>query len=180
MSLRIKSEYLKVLQDLTMQGTPNILLVSIAEQEMYHQKDGKSVKTYVISTSLKPPSCRENSWGTPLGLHRVCEIIGGDQPLGMVYRARKPINCLYWECDVEMRKKNLITSRILRLEGLQPGLNNGEGIDTFDRFVYIHGTNHEEKLGTPSSSGCIQLSNQDVIELAEGVPTGTHLFISEN
>ncbi len=46
--------------------------------------------------------------------------------------------------------------------------------------MYIHGTNHEEKLGTPSSSGCIQLSNQDVIELAEGVPTGTHLFISEN
>ena len=53
---------------------------SIKQQKMYHQKEGKTVKTYVISTSLKSPSCEENSLGTPWGLHEVCEVIGSGQP----------------------------------------------------------------------------------------------------
>ena len=145
---------------------------------MYHQKEGKSVKTYVISSSLNPPSCLENSFGTPLGLHVVSEIIGSGQPKGMVFQGRRPIHLRYWECSDEMKKKNLITSRILRLTGLECGWNQGEGVDTFDRYVYIHGTNHEEKLGNPASSGCIQVSNENALELAQLVPTGTHLYIS--
>ena len=159
--------------------TDNLLLVSINQQKMYHQKEGKSVKTYVISSSLNPPSCLENSFGTPLGLHVVSEIIGSGQPKGMVYKGRLPINRCYWDCDVEMNMQNLITSRILRLVGLEAGLNQGIGVDSYERYIYIHGTNHEEKLGLPASSGCLQMSNNEILELFDVIDEKTHLWIAQ-
>jgi lipoprotein-anchoring transpeptidase ErfK/SrfK len=52
-------------------------------------------------------------------------------------------------------------------------------LDTFRRYVYIHGTNHEENIGRPASSGCLQLSNDDVIELFDQISEGTHLLIQQ-
>jgi len=130
-----------------------------------------------MSSSKRPPSCKENSLGTPNGLHVVCEKIGEGEPLGMVFKGRKPIGLKYKECSEEEREKNLITTRILRLQGLEDGLNKGEGIDTYDRYVYIHGTNHEENLGSPASSGCLQVSNAEAVELHDEIPLGSHLYI---
>ena len=180
MNVILKDEYLKVVEQLKITETQDLLLVSIKQQRLYHQKEGKSVKTYVASTSLKPPSCKEDSLGTPWGLHKVCEVIGEGQSLGMVFQGRKPIGVPYWNCEEAMQQKNLITSRILRLTGLQEGLNLGGKQDTFKRFVYLHGTNHEEHLGKPSSSGCIQLGNQEIIDLANQITLGSHLYISLN
>ena len=67
----------------------------------------------------------------------------------------------------------------MRLAGLEKGVNQGGVVDTFDRYVYIHGTNHEKNLGTPSSSGCLQMSNACVIELFNLIPENTHLYINE-
>ena len=130
-----------------------------------------------MSSSKRPPSCKENSLGTPDGLHMVCEKIGEGEPLGMVFKGRKPIGLRYDECSAKEREKNLITTRILRLQGLEEGLNKGEGIDTYDRYVYLHGTNHEENLGVPASSGCLHVSNEDAIELHDRIPVGSHLFV---
>jgi len=157
-----------------------MLYVSIIQQRMYHYKEGNCVKTYVISSSKKPPSCVENSLGTPWGLHKVSAVIGVGQPEGMVFKARKPVGKVYWDCDEDMRSENLITSRILQLDGLEDGVNRGGSVDTHRRFVYIHGTNHESKLGTPSSSGCLQVSNKDAIELSEVIQVGTLLYISRS
>ena len=132
-----------------------------------------------MSSSRKPPSCRENSLGTPWGLHEICEKIGDGEELGTVFKGRKSIGKTYSECDEEKRTMNLITTRILRLKGLQVGVNQGEGIDSFDRYIYIHGTNHEDRLGQPSSSGCLQLSNTDVYDLHDSVEEGIHLWIEE-
>ena len=107
----------------------------------------------------------------------VCEKLGDGEPLGMVFKGRKPIGLRYDECSAKEREKNLITTRILRLQGLEEGLNKGEGIDTYDRYVYLHGTNHEENLGVPASSGCLQVSNEDAIELHDRIPVGSHLFV---
>ena len=95
----------------------------------------------------------------------------------MVFVGRKPIGLTYLSCDPAMRMKNLITTRILRLRGLQEGINQGSGVDSYDRYVYIHGTNHEDRLGKPSSSGCLQLGNEDVLELHDLVDQGIHLWI---
>ena len=178
--MNLSGEYLKVVKQLKLMETADLLLVSIQDQKMYHQKEGKTVKTYVISTSLNPPNCQEDSFGTPWGLHEICEIIGKGQPLGMVFEARLAQGRCFWECEPSARKKNLITTRILRLRGLEEGLNSGGDSDSFARFVYIHGTNHEGRLGKPSSSGCIQVSNQDAVCLAAEIPQGTHLYISLN
>lgn len=38
-------------------------------------------------------------------------------------------------------------------------------MDSHARYIDIHGTNEEYKLGTPASHGCIRMSNADVVEL---------------
>ena len=103
MNIQVRNEYLGVLKELDLMETDDLLLVSIKSQEMYHQKEGNSVKTYVISSSLNPPSCKVDSYGTPWGLHNVCEVIGLDQPKGMVFKGRLPLNLCYWQCSEDMK-----------------------------------------------------------------------------
>ena len=170
-------DYLKRVSTLGVKCTENALVASIRDQLLIRFHNGKSVKEYRMSSSKRPPSCKENSLGTPDGLHMVCEKIGDGEPLGMVFKGREPIGLRYDECSAKEREKNLITTRILRLQGLEEGLNKGEGIDTYDRYVYLHGTNHEENLGVPASSGCLQVSNEDAIELHDRIPVGSHLFV---
>jgi hypothetical protein len=138
---------------------------------------GEILKEYTMSSSRKPPSCQEGSLGTPWGLHSVCEKIGYGEEIGMVFVGRKPIGDTYLTCEDAMKAKNLITTRILRLRGLEDGVNRGNGIDSYDRYIYIHGTNHEDRIGSPSSSGCLQLANQDVLQLHDLAEEGMHLWI---
>ena len=65
-----------------------------------------------------------------------------------------------------------ITSRILWLDGMEP-----ENANTRGRYIYIHGTRHEDKIGTPESHGCIRMRNADVIELFGLVEEGTLVII---
>lgn len=67
---------------------------------------------------------------------------------------------------------DLILSRILWLEGLDRANAN-----TKSRFIYIHGTNHESRLGRAASHGCIRLRNSDVIELFSLTPRGSLVHI---
>lgn len=171
--------YIEETGRLKLERTDVVLVASIPRQMMYLYKGGEAVKAYVISTSKLPPSCKENSLGTPWGMHQVSEVIGSGQPEGTVFKGRKSTGACYWEFPSEDQLANLITSRILRLTGLEEEVNLGGEVDTFARYVYIHGTNHEEKLGSPASSGCIQVSNACAVELAGLVPTGSHLLISQ-
>ena len=155
------------------------LVASIPEQRLFLFEDGKSLKGCSMSSSKRAPSCEENSFGTPWGLHEVCEKIGEGEPEGMVFKGRRPIGLRYWECDPGEQRKNLITTRILRLHGLEEGVNRGGDHDTFARMVYLHGTNHEDRIGQPASAGCLQVTNEDALELFELVPVGTHLLIEK-
>ena len=155
------------------------LVASISEQRLFLYEDGKSLKEYSMSSSKRPPSCQENSFGTPWGLHEVSEKIGEGEPEGMVFKGRVPVGLRFWECDPDEQKKNLITTRILRLCGLEKGLNTGPGCDTFERMIYLHGTNHEDKIGQPASAGCLQLRNKEVLEVFEIVPVGSLLYIEK-
>ena len=67
---------------------------------------------------------------------------------------------------------DLITSRILRLEGLEPGINQGPGCDSYERYIYFHGTNHEDQLGQAVSIGCIRMANADIIAVFDRVQDG--------
>ena len=65
------------------------------------------------------------------------------------------------------------------LEGLEPGINRGEGIDSRDRHIYIHGTPEEWLIGKPASHGCIRMKNRNVVELFNLVREGTLVEIVE-
>jgi len=159
------------------QATEHCLCVKIGEQKLYHFHDAKCVREYVVSTSREPPSCIENSLGTPTGLHAVADKIGAGAPAGMVFKGRVPVGWTWPETPAAQRYVNLITTRILRLRGLEPGHNAGPGRDSYDRYIYLHGTNQPGKLGTPNSHGCVLLSDAEVTELFDAVPEGSLVWI---
>jgi hypothetical protein len=167
----------KTIEALGIKPTSQILLISIAEQKLYHISEGQQLATYSISTGKKPPSCIENSFGTPLGLHQIVEKIGEGEPSGMVFKGRKPIGKHFSELPPEEQHHNLVTTRILRLRGLELGKNAGQGCDTFNRFVYIHGTNREDGIGTPMTAGCPVLSNVDIVTLFDAIPIDSLVYI---
>ena len=139
--------------------------------------EGLIARVYTVSTSARAPSNIDGTAGTPTGLHAVAAKIGAGAPAGMVFKGRRPTGHPYPAYTGAAAAGNLITSRILRLRGLEPGRNAGPGRDSFDRYIYIHGTNHEERVGQPFSGGCVELTNADVIDLFERVAEGDHVWI---
>jgi hypothetical protein len=127
---------------------------------------------YPVSTSRAAPSCVSGSFGTPSGLHQIAERAGAGEPAGMVFKGRRPLGFTWENAPEEMRGQNLVTSRILWLDGVEPGKNRGGNCDTRERFIYIHGTNQEDKIGSPNSHGCVLLRNADMLALFEAVPAG--------
>ncbi len=136
-------------------------------------------KSHVISTSLRPPSNVKDSLGTPRGLHEIAEKIGAGVPPGTVFRGRVSTGWHFTEFDAAAQAKNLITTRILWLRGLEPGVNAGGDVDTYGRYVYIHGTNHEDRLGTPFSGGCIEMNNVEIIGLFDEIRAGDMVWIED-
>lgn len=116
--------------------------------------------------------------GTPIGMHKIDGKIGAGLPADTVFRARKPCGSLSAQSPAE-REKNLIMCRILRLRGLEEGVNSGGNVDTFNRFVYIHGTNQEDKIGTPNSHGCVLLKAADLLRLFDILRDGDMVFIEK-
>jgi len=156
------------------------LVVSIEQQTLRLYEEGVLVRSYVVSTSRRPPSNLNGSLGTPRGLHAIAEKIGAGQPPGIVFRSRVATGYHFNEhLERGGRDGNLITSRILWLEGLEPGVNRGGEVDTHSRYIYIHGTNREAELGRPQSAGCVVMGNMDVIELFERVRVGDRVWISD-
>lgn len=165
--------HIKALHFLNDPGDP-YLVQSVEEQALFLCKRGDILKRYDASTSRLGIGIRKNSFKTPPGMHRVKEKIGAGAALGRVFKGRVDTGITFSEIETD---ENLITTRILRLEGLEEGINRGNGVDSYERFIYIHGTNREELVGTPFSQGCIVLGNEDVVDLFELVETGTIVYI---
>ncbi|BCU78921.1 HAD-IB family phosphatase [Luteolibacter sp. LG18] len=146
------------------------LEVSVDDQQLRVFRDTELVRTYVISTATKGVGFQPGSYRTPTGNFRIADKIGADAPAGTIFKAREPQGV--WTPDSPPTCDDLILTRILRLSGQDP-----ENANTYDRYVYIHGTNREDLLGQPNSHGCIRMSNADVIELFDLVASGTPLVI---
>jgi len=131
-------------------------------------EDGKAIRTYPVSTSRFGIGMEEGSFKTPTGRFRVAEKIGSDMPNGTVFVGRVPLR----PDEALPPTEDFVTSRILWLDGLDE-----QNMNTRDRFVYIHGTKHEDKIGTAASLGCVRMRNADVIELFETVDEGTPVVI---
>jgi len=150
------------------------IVIDTSTQRLFIIKNGKIDKSYPVSTSLKGTGNREGSFQTPQGAHRICEKYGDGAPAGRIFRDRIDTG-ENW--PIGLQGENLILTRILRLEGLEHGINKGPGIDSYDRYIYIHGTNNEDRIGEPNSQGCICMKNTDVIELFDSTEEGAVVFI---
>lgn len=159
----------------------NSIKINITEQQLILLDDGgKLLHQYPVSTSKYGAGNQNGSEQTPLGLHRIKEKMGGAMPVNEVFIGRVPHGNLD-ECKqrgVEL-PDDVIMSRIMWLEGMEPGRNQGGHVDTYQRYIYIHGTNHEDSIGQPSSIGCIRMSNQDVVDLFRLVEVGSEVVIEE-
>ena len=155
-----------------------IIFVSIEKQQLYHIKNNKIISEFIISSSAYGTGNKAGSNKTPLGLHKVKQKYGEKTPIngrmvGRVFYGE--IATIYK--DSTKSKTDDVTTRILWLEGLEQGGNKGEGIDSFKRYIYIHGTSEEGRLGTPASHGCIRMKNKEVIDLYNKVAIGTLVLI---
>lgn len=139
-----------------------------------HHGEFTARRRYLISTSKYGVSQTEDSNGTPLGLHRVARKIGGGRVMGTVFKGRQPVGNK-WRGMPTAR----IMHRILWLEGLEPGYNRGGHVDTFRRYVYIHGFGDESTLGRPDSHGCVHVAMEDLLPLFDRVPEGAQVWIGE-
>ncbi len=150
------------------------LVVSVETQTLVVCVKDTVVEQYDASTSRFGNGNRENSLKTPLGVHRIKEKFGAGAPAGRVFRDREDTR---EDWDHSQSGDNLILTRILWLEGLEMGINKGAGVDSYERYIYIHGTGREDLIGTPLSHGCVCMRNLDVIRLFETVREGTLVYI---
>lgn len=153
------------------------VIVSIERQELALIVDGALQRVFSVSTAKNPPSCRADSYGTPLGLHALADKIGDGEPLGMVFKGRVATGRHFSESPEDEQLRNLISTRIIRLRGLEVGRNSGPGCDSYARYIYIHGTNHEDRIGEPFSGGCVEMLNTEVVELFDAVAEGDLIWI---
>ena len=130
------------------------------------------------STAAKGSGSKANSYQTPLGWHSVAEKFGEGALWGQVFREKRAANEIWKRGDPV--KEDLALTRVLTLRGEEPGKNKGGDVDSFDRNIYIHGTNDEENIGKPASHGCVRLTNDDVIAAYAIIPLDTPVLITED
>lgn len=147
----------------------NEVIVSIKDQKMLLLNKGLPKKIYPVSTSKFGISCKRGSRHTPLGKHAVASKIGGGAPSGAVFKSRRRTG--------EVLRPNApgrdpVVTRILWLKGLERHNRN-----TFGRYIYIHGTPEERRIGHPASYGCVRMKSKDVIDLYNKISVGSHVTI---
>ncbi len=159
----------------------NSININVAQQQLrLLDEDGQLLHQYPVSTSKFGTGSENGSNKTPLGLHRIKNKLGGAMPVNEVFIGRVPHGnldeCVQRGIDLP---EDVIMSRIMWLEGMEPGRNQGGYVDTYQRYIYIHGTNHEEDIGVPVSIGCIRMCNADVVDLFRLVEIGSEVLIEE-
>ena len=183
--LRIPDALAHACRRLGVRPSPVLLLVDASRQILTLaarcplQPPGRPFDRYLplarltISTSRFGLGQTAQSNRTPLGLHRVAAKIGAGLPVGAAFESRVHTGYTW-----RNRPGAPILHRILRLEGLDPGFNRGGQVDTFARFIYIHGCPDETTLGRPASRGCIHVAAAQLIPLFDHTPPGALVWVA--
>lgn len=166
------------------------LTVNLATQQMsvydgvesdHESEYARLVLQFPVSTAERGAGERNGSYQTPRGRHVIAEKIGADAPMYAAFRGRQLTGELWTpRVGAETPQRDWILSRILWLAGCEPGKNLGGDVDTQARYIYIHGTHAEDRIGLPCSHGCIRMRNSDMITLFDQVVIGTPVNIIES
>ncbi len=154
------------------------ILVDSGLQSLFLINDMRLVSEYSVSTSKYGLGCKQDSFKTPLGAHEIAKKIGSDQRQNEIFVGREATGEI---AKISYERKSsdldLILTRILWLQGLEENENCGEGVDSFQRYIYIHGTHDEGMLGSPASHGCVRMSNANIMDLFDCVAEKTFVYI---
>ncbi|WP_372843023.1 L,D-transpeptidase family protein [Psychrobacter sp.] len=158
------------------------IVINVAEQTLTLYQHDKEMNQYTVSTAKNGIGSQQDSGCTPLGKHFIAEKIGADEPINAVFIGRVPTGEIYSaELGKQHPDRDWILSRILWLSGMEEGVNKGSnsqgGCDTYQRYIYIHGTSDSEPMGVPLSHGCVRMRNKDMIELFAQIEEGTPVYI---
>lgn len=169
------------MQDDSLKLSEDLCIVDVDQQLMQVNCKNGFHKVFSISTAINGINNKINSNGTPIGKHKICEKIGDNALLYSIFKARKNTGEICRDLNQNL-DQDLILTRILRLIGDEPGINkdldpSGICVDSYQRHIYIHGTNQENLLGKRSSKGCIRMGNQDIVELFSNIEVGAVVYI---
>jgi hypothetical protein len=158
----------------------DFLHISLADQQLYGFASGQLLLRLPISTAANGAGELNGSGCTPRGLHQVRAKIGAGLPSGAVLRGRRWTGELCSPAlQAQFPARDWILTRILWLSGCELGRNRLGCVDTFRRYIYLHGTPDSEPMGVPLSHGCVRLRNADLIELFARVPLHCPLMIDQ-
>jgi UDP-N-acetylmuramate--alanine ligase len=158
------------------------LFVDVPSQQILLLEGRRVNRSWPVSTAAAGLDNRQDSGGTPPGLHLVHRKIGEGAELDMIFESRE-LTGILWRRPAAGEKdptegRDLILTRVLTLDGQEEGRNKGPGVDSLERYIYIHGTNHEDKIGSPVSGGCVRMTNRDVLDLFDQVSEGDPVVIT--
>ena len=152
--------------------------IDISKQRLFLLNNMVIVRSYPISSSKYGEGSTQNSFKTPLGNHVIKEMIGREAIKNTIFTSRintkRQADIIH---DLTNSDNDYVTTRIMWLDGQEEGKNKGKGVDSYKRYIYIHGTHEEGLIGQKASHGCIRMFNSDVIELFNDVKKGTKVYI---
>ena len=152
------------------------IFVSIADQSLSLNSHKEDI-TYPVSTAKLGPGEEKNSYCTPRGKHIIRAKIGINASRGEIFKSRRATGEVFSKNKHNDKNNDWILTRILWLSGIEKGKNRLGNVDTMQRYIYIHGIPDEFSLNIPRSKGCINMNNDDVIELFDLVDIGTSVLI---
>lgn len=156
------------------------LIISVADQMLYAIKNGQPYINLPVSTALNGVGEQKNSHQTPRGKHHVRAKIGNNLPINAVLRGRRWTGEIWSPAlNAQYPDRDWILSRILWLSGYEVGFNRLGNVDSFQRYIYLHGTPDTEPMGIAKSHGCIRLRNTDIIQLFDITPIHCDVEIIE-
>ena len=152
--------------------------IDISKQRLFLLDNMEIVRSYPISSSKYGEGSTQNSFKTPLGKHVIKEMIGNNAIKNTIFTSRINTNRQAEIIHDEAKSDNdYVTTRIMWLDGQEEGKNKGKGVDSYQRYIYIHGTHEEGLIGQKASHGCIRMFSSDVTDLFNDVKKGTKVYI---
>ncbi|TXH04230.1 MAG: L,D-transpeptidase [Nevskiaceae bacterium] len=154
--------------------------IDLTRQHLWLRDGARVLRDYPVSTGANGPGEINGSGCTPRGRHIVRAKIAAGAAPGTVLVRRRPTGEI-WSPTLHERfpRRDWILTRILWLSGVERGRNRLGCVDTFRRYIYLHGTPEVTRLGAPGSKGCVRMRNADIIELFDLIPVGTEVDIHE-
>lgn len=141
--------------DVTVADFEHVLLVRLDQRRLYLYEDGVIVRDWPVATGAAGYNTPAGTFA--VGLKRPAPTWHNPAPNG-------------WGADMP--------------DVIGPGPNNPLGLralnwvreDGAETLIRFHGTSNTRSIGTAASKGCIRLTNADIVELYDLVPTGATII----